>query len=188
MSDLNNSLSVKERNLIKSHLEFYRSLDNGERIPSTKKQRHFVAVCHGKSAPETEHEWAYMNYKILVHKGENSKQNQSENGPDSPDFDSKNADFVSSVVDVPVRPCASCNTPISPSRLIAKPEAQLCIECKGRQEKNKVNPEVSEKLCPRCKTRGIESHMVWRTPNDPNKYKISYFLGCSRFPECKYTI
>ena len=43
---------------------------------------------------------------------------------------------------------------------------------------------VSELVCPRCASQGHQSPMVWRTARDPTI--PGYFLGCSRFPECRY--
>ena len=44
------------------YLRFYRSLETGERLPTTEAQRHFVAVCEGKAAPATEHEKVYAKF------------------------------------------------------------------------------------------------------------------------------
>jgi len=48
-------------------------------------------------------------------------------------------------------------------------------------DKDEAVGNVTEKLCPRCLERGIESKMVVRR----GKYGI--FLGCSSFPKCRYT-
>lgn len=90
----------------------------------------------------------------------------------------------SDVVDVPVRPCAGCGRPIPPERLEAVPAATRCVPCQQRAESAPADPRVSEVVCPRCATHGFQSRMVWRTARDPTV--PGYFLGCSRFPDCRY--
>ena len=57
-----NALSLHEKDLIDKHLHFYKSLDQGTRIPNTDAQRDFIAVCKKKRKPTTEHEIAYSKY------------------------------------------------------------------------------------------------------------------------------
>ena len=38
-------LTAKENELLRKNLEFYDSLDSGERTPVTKSQKQFVRVC-----------------------------------------------------------------------------------------------------------------------------------------------
>jgi hypothetical protein len=45
------------------YCSFYRPLVDGERTPETEAQRHFVAACEGRLAPETVHEFAYTTFK-----------------------------------------------------------------------------------------------------------------------------
>lgn len=47
------------------------------------------------------------------------------------------------------------------------------------------SPQYSGVPCPRCARRGIRSLLVWRRHRDPNV--PGEFLGCSRFPHCRYT-
>lgn len=56
-------LTQEERELISRHLDFYRSLDNGERPPETEAQRHFVVVCRCRTKAETIHETAYFKHR-----------------------------------------------------------------------------------------------------------------------------
>jgi len=42
----------------------------------------------------------------------------------------------------------------------------------------------SGELCPRCAAKGIRSLLVWRHARDPSI--PGEFLGCSRFPDCRY--
>lgn len=55
-------LTKREQNLIREHFEFYKSLANGKRQPTTAAQKHFVAVCLGNIAPESEHEIAFAKF------------------------------------------------------------------------------------------------------------------------------
>ena len=89
------------------------------------------------------------------------------------------------VVDVPVRACAGCGRPIAPERLDALPGATRCVACQQRSEAAPSDPRVSEVECPRCAAQGFRARMVWRTARDPALFD-GYFLGCSRFPECRY--
>ncbi|OQX04534.1 MAG: hypothetical protein BWK80_53510, partial [Desulfobacteraceae bacterium IS3] len=58
-------LTKEEKELVLRYYNFYRSLDEGRRIPETKAQRHFRAVCHGIYAPLTPHEKAYLKYRYI---------------------------------------------------------------------------------------------------------------------------
>jgi hypothetical protein len=46
------------------------------------------------------------------------------------------------------------------------------------------SPGYSGEFCPRCKAKGIRSPLIWRHARDPSI--PGEFLGCSRFPECRY--
>ncbi len=63
--DSNEQLTPELAKLIERYLEFYRSLDNGDRSPMTAAQQHFVAVCRGQMKAETAHEVAYVKYRML---------------------------------------------------------------------------------------------------------------------------
>jgi uncharacterized protein YifE (UPF0438 family) len=62
MANASDKLTEKERLLIKKYGKFYRSLETGERSPTTKDQVHFVEVCQGHAQPKTEHEIAYSKF------------------------------------------------------------------------------------------------------------------------------
>lgn len=179
------AIGDNDRRLLVANYEFYRSLDTGRRSPTTPAQLHFVAVCRGTAAPETEHERAYTRFKQAV-----AVAGIEEAAAVAAGFVllgaysvGENVDDVR-VADVPVRPCAGCGRPISPERLEALPEATRCVPCQQRAESASGDWQVSEVVCPRCAARGFQSRMIWRTARDPT---ISgYFLGCSRFPECRY--
>jgi DksA/TraR C4-type zinc finger protein len=92
---------------------------------------------------------------------------------------------IDDVDNIPVRPCAVCGRAISPERLEVLPDAVRCVVCQQKTELDSTHPRVSELLCPRCAARGLRSRLIWRTARDPNI--PGYFLGCSLFPECRYT-
>jgi transcriptional accessory protein Tex/SPT6 len=56
-------LTPTEEQLLTRHLRFYNQLARGERKPTTPAQQHFVAVCKGEVAAETEHEIAYKKHR-----------------------------------------------------------------------------------------------------------------------------
>ena len=56
-------LTAKENELLRKNLEFYDSLDSGERTPVTKSQKQFVRVCKGLEEAKTDDEIAYEKYK-----------------------------------------------------------------------------------------------------------------------------
>jgi hypothetical protein len=185
MSAIDARIGEDDRRLLLDHYAFYRALETGSRVPTTPAQRHFVAVCRGVSAPETDHEWAYARFKRAC-----AAANLDEAVVlaarfvlTPPDPGAEDADG-GQVIDVPVRPCAGCGRPISPERLQAIPEAALCVSCQERAESASTDWRVSEVECPRCAARGLRSRMVWRTARDPTI--PGYFLGCSRFPDCRY--
>ena len=92
---------------------------------------------------------------------------------------------ASELVEVPVRPCAGCGRPIPPERLDALPDVTRCVTCQLRAEAAPSDPRVSDVECPRCAAQGLQARMVWRTARDPAMF-AGYFLGCSRFPDCRY--
>ena len=46
------------------------------------------------------------------------------------------------------------------------------------------SPGYSGEFCPRCAAKGVRSLLVWRHARDPSI--PGEFLGCSRFPDCRY--
>jgi uncharacterized protein YifE (UPF0438 family) len=69
-------LTFDETALIKRHLDFYRVLDSGQRVPSTPAQHHFVAVCRCQAKATTAHEIAYFKYRMLVTKQRDAAQDE----------------------------------------------------------------------------------------------------------------
>ncbi len=56
--------NIKKNALIRNNLPFYSSLASGIRTPKTAAQRRFVMVLKGVVAPRTEHEKAYLSYRM----------------------------------------------------------------------------------------------------------------------------
>jgi hypothetical protein len=176
--------SESDRRLLLAHYVFYRALDSGSRLPTTAAQEHFLSVCRGTKPPQTDHEHAYTRFKQIVGATGLDETAVVESGfllPPAPGDDA----LTDAVVEVPVRPCASCGRPILPERLEVLPAATQCVACQQRAETAATDWRVSEVECPRCAAQGRKSRLVWRTARDPSKF-AGYFLGCSRFPDCRY--
>ena len=169
-----------------AHYAFYHALDTGGRVPSTPAQEHFVAVCRGIAIPETDHERAYMRFKRAVADGGLDEAAVVAAGfVLSPEPAGDNAEDAGGLAEIPVRPCVGCGRLIPPERLRAIPRATRCVTCQDEVESAPSNWHVSDVECPRCASRGIKSRLVWRMARDPEI--PGYFLGCGRFPECRYT-
>jgi uncharacterized protein YifE (UPF0438 family) len=65
---MTDELTDGERRLINAHGNFYASLVAGERVPTTEKQKHFIAVCRGLIPPSSDHEFAYLKYLAILEK------------------------------------------------------------------------------------------------------------------------
>lgn len=174
-----------DRRLLVAHYSFYRSLDLGRRAPTTPAQRHFIAVCRGTVPPETDHERAYVRFKQAVAAAGINEAIVVASGFVLLAEALAEETGASEAVDIPVRLCVGCGRPIPAERLEAIPEATRCVPCQQRTELASSDWHVSEVECPRCASHGFKSRMVWRTARDPAKFS-GYFLGCSRFPECRY--
>jgi len=179
-------ISDDDRRLLVEHYSFYHALDSGSRIPTTSKQNHFVSVCRGTAQPETDHEWAYLRLKRAVTAGDYDEEALISSGfllPD--DAAASDQDSTLTKIDIPVRLCTGCGRPIPPMRIEAVPNAIRCVSCQEKKESSADGDwHVTEVECPRCASRGIKSPMVWRTARDAAK--SGYFLGCSRYPKCRY--
>jgi len=179
------AIGDEDRRLLVAHYAFYRALDSGGRAPTTPAQCHFLAVCHGTEPPETDHERAYSRFKRAVAAaGANEGDVVASEFVLPPEAVGENTGD-GEVVDIPIRPCTGCGRPIPPERLEAIPDALLCVQCQHRAESVPSDSHVSEVECPRCASHGFKSRLVWRSARDPAKFS-GYFLGCSRFPECRY--
>jgi len=141
-----------------------------------------IAECRGSATAETDHERAYSRFKRALYATGISEAAVVASGFVLPP---EIISAVGTAFDIPVRPCPQCGQPIPPERLEAIPDATRCVPCQQRTESAASGPHVSELECPRCAGHGVKSRMVWRTARDPAKFS-GYFLGCSRFPECRY--
>jgi hypothetical protein len=65
------------------------------------------------------------------------------------------------------------------------PGATLCVACQSAKELEPARVHLGDTECPRCAQKGIKSRLVWRTRRDQST--AAGFLGCSRFPACRYT-
>lgn len=81
--------------------------------------------------------------------------------------------------------CISCGQPIDSKRLSRIPNALWCTQCSQIKASPATSGRASDLKCPRCAKQGIMSYLVYRTNRDPSKHS-EYFLGCSRFPKCRY--
>ncbi len=59
-------LTEKEKEMIRKYYDFYRSIDEGFRIPGTPAQKHFEAVCRGRRPAQNFHERLYLKYKKIL--------------------------------------------------------------------------------------------------------------------------
>jgi len=170
-----------DRKLLIAHFAFYRALDLGTRSPSSPAQRHFVDVCKGRSKPMTDHEFAYSRYKFAI-----QRTGIDESAAIASDFCfPTEIDGNTEFVDIQVRPCSVCRCPIPPERLEVFPATTRCVSCQHKSEVSSADCDASELECPRCADEGFKSKMVWRSARDPAEFR-GYFLGCSRFPLCRY--
>lgn len=176
------TISDDDKRLLVAHYEFYRDLDSGRRAPTTPEQRHFIAACRDTEPPETDHERAYLRFKRAV----------AAAGLNEADVVAANfvlpCEDADAGVDIPVRLCVDCDHPIDPERLVAIPDATQCMPCKRQKESAPLPAHfsITDMECPRCAKHRVKSLLVWRKSKDPDK-KQDYFLGCSRFPECRHS-
>lgn len=69
-------LTPTEQQLLDRYMDFYDSLETGQRRPTTDAQEHFVKVCHGRAKASTEHELAYVKYMRLRAKLRREREEQ----------------------------------------------------------------------------------------------------------------
>ena len=78
-------------------------------------------------------------------------------------------------------------TKIAEKLLLAHKPVKFDYTKKYKIAKEKEEEKEScEDICPRCK-EGKLVKRVRKRKDDTNKYKSNEFLGCSRFPKCRYT-
>ncbi len=141
------------------------ALANGEIEPFTEAQVQFVKVARGRESPATQFERVWVKYAQSF-----------------PATEGGNAEFENVMHE---RLCHACNKPIPVERLEIFPDTTLCRNCQESLESGELGSENSiEPVCPRCKERGLHSKLVYRQARDAEIG--GYFLGCSRFPDCRY--
>ena len=79
------------------------------------------------------------------------------------------------------RLCKLCQKPIPAARIEAVPNTTKCVECQNADEHRKDTDNDDMGSCPRC-----GCPLVWRH-GAPAGSTTKYFIGCSAFPECRYT-
>lgn len=136
MSEKDASLSDREVQLLVANYSFYRSLEFGQRAPSTPAQEHFVAVCAGSASPCTEHEHVYSKFRRLMNTSDFDESTIVASNfrfPPAPRHsthaDDDEADEMSG------RPCLECSQLIPKARLLANPDAARCLACQEAFEK-----------------------------------------------------
>jgi predicted RNA-binding Zn-ribbon protein involved in translation (DUF1610 family) len=73
--------------------------------------------------------------------------------------------------------CSACGKPISEERLSAVPSATRCLDCQAEAEGQPLRRIDHD--CPRC------GHaLTWRCRQ---RGTADYFIGCTAFPDCRYT-
>lgn len=80
-----------------------------------------------------------------------------------------------------VKLCKHCFNQIPPQRLEAVPGIEICISCAEKQERGEQIIPSDNGICDRC-----GADMVWRYAR--KKGTTRYFLGCSKYPKCRYTV
>lgn len=90
----NKDLYDWQKKLIEENLDYYESLESGEKEPKTKEQKHFVKVLRGDEEPLTKHEFAYMRYKELGMKIDTKETEQHRSGS-SKNLDNKSSHQIS---------------------------------------------------------------------------------------------
>jgi hypothetical protein len=180
------TIADEDRKLLLAHYRFYRGLETGQRVATTAAQSHFIAACRGSAPPQTAHERAYLHFKRAVAAAGVDESTAVAAGfaLALPAHPTEELD-PSEVVNIPVVRCAACGRPIPPERLQAVLDAIRCVACQRKSEADSRDWQLSELDCPRCASQRIKSRMIWRTARDPAQFS-GYFLGCSRFPECRY--
>jgi uncharacterized protein YifE (UPF0438 family)/ribosomal protein L24E len=98
MMPYEDKLTDSERELLDHHLRLYEALDSGWHQPTTDDQRHFVEVCRGRAEACTQHEFAYLKYRVqkshVPHtdsqSGRNDVQSKSRHHPWKPPHNWRN--------------------------------------------------------------------------------------------------
>jgi uncharacterized protein YifE (UPF0438 family) len=154
---------ASEWELIKRFGTWMQGLADGVLEPFTDSQIRFVAVTRGESDPESEYElaWTKLN-QVKKQTAEGERQ------------------FVTHA-----QACERCGNSISRERLEVFPNARKCIRCQNLEDSSEFTTDSVDLFCPRCADKGLRSKLVYRQARDPEIR--GHFLGCSNFPDCRYT-
>ena len=186
-------LTAKENELLRENLEFYDSLDSGERTPVTKSQKQFVRVCKGLEEAKTDDEIAYEKYKKAFRfktKRENTRKRSAQKtrkpAIDPKEIAKRNQELFRETGYLAEESQGGGGSKQYPT--LKNPFRPLTTYGK----KIILNKNSSEH-CPRCeeKGRGIFPLVQRQRKRSDPLWDLStnrFFIGCSNFPNCRYII
>ena len=186
-------LTAKENELLRENLEFYDSLDSGERTPVTKSQKQFVRVCKGLEEAKTDDEIAYEKYKKAFRfktKTENTRKRSAQKtrkpAIDPKEIAKRNQELFRETGYLAEESQGGGGSKQYPT--LKNPFRPLTTYGK----KIILNKNSSEH-CPRCeeKGRGIFPLVQRQRKRSDPLWDLSTnrsFIGCSNYPNCRYVI
>ena len=186
-------LTAKENELLRENLEFYDSLDSGERTPVTKSQKQFVRVCKGLEEAKTDDEIAYEKYKKAFRFKTKRENTRKRSAPKTK------------------KPAIDPKEIAKRNQELFRETGYLAEESQGgggsKQYPTLKNPfrplttygkkiilnKNSSEHCPRCeeKGRGIFPLVQRQRKRSDPLWDLSTnrsFIGCSNYPACRYVI
>jgi len=186
-------LTAKENELLRENLEFYDSLDSGERTPVTKSQKQFVRVCKGLEEAKTDDEIAYEKYKKAFRFKTKRENTRKRSAPKTK------------------KPAIDPKEIAKRNQELFRETGYLAEESQGgggsKQYPTLKNPfrplttygkkiilnKNSSEHCPRCeeKGRGIFPLVQRQRKRSDPLWDLSTnrsFIGCSNHPNCRYVI
>ena len=186
-------LTAKEYELLHKNLEFYDSLDSGERTPVTKSQKQFVRVCKGLEEAKTDDEIAYEKYKKAFRFKTKRENTRKRSAPKTK------------------KPAIDPKEIAKRNQELFRETGYLAEESQGgggsKQYPTLKNPfrplttygkkiilnKNSSEHCPRCeeKGRGIFPLVQRQRKRSDPLWDLSTnrsFIGCSNHPNCRYVI
>ena len=187
------NLTAKEYELLRENLEFYDSLDSGERTPVTKSQKQFVSVCKGLEEAKTDGEIAYEKYKKAFRfktKRENTRKRSAPKtrkpAIDPKEIAKRNQELFRETGYLAEESQGGGGSKQYPT--LKNPFRPLTTYGK----KIILNKNSSEH-CPRCeeKGRGIFPLVQKQKKRSEPLWDLStnrFFIGCSNYPTCRYII
>ncbi len=152
--------------LIERYGAWMEALATGMIKPFTNAQIRFLAVANDQVEPQTDFEIVWKKLARVLKQSEFGDVHREEG------------------LEVG-RICGRCGQAISPDRLEVFPDATFCKRCQENAEHEQTDSDAKDLYCPRCANRGLKSKLVYRQARDPEIR--GHFLGCSNFPDCRYT-